>query len=247
MSRFDAFLHRTDERLALPRATRSLILVEIAADLDDLFQHYLSQGLSEEDAAARAEAKVDMSDVALAELVRIHSDARGWSDRLIRNARPFWERIAMALIVIFFVISAALLAVETDVRLLDHLTRFIWPIAAVFVVLVIFLIVQLVRSSSDTANPRQLRESLATPLFLGAASLVVGFAGTGITMYRALMRMAAVPEHAAPIFARAFLGTTATFAVALLVTLFAGIVWFVLAGRAARVEDDAAKSLLGVS
>jgi hypothetical protein len=57
MSRFNVFLHRTGERLALPKATRSLILVEIASDLEDLFQHYLQEGLSEEEAAAKAEEK----------------------------------------------------------------------------------------------------------------------------------------------------------------------------------------------
>ena len=94
MSRFNVFLHRTGERLALPKATRSLILVEIASDLEELFNHYVQQGLSEEEAAARAEEKVDMSDEALAELVRIHSDARSWTDRIARRVQPLWERLA---------------------------------------------------------------------------------------------------------------------------------------------------------
>ena len=246
MSRFNAFLHRTGDRLALPKATRSLILVEIAADLDDLYQHYLEQGLTEEEAAARAEEKVDMSDEALTELVRIHADARGWTDRMSRRTHPLWERIVMGLIVIFFFASAALMVVETDIRLLNHLTRVIWPIFGIFVALLVFLIVQLTRSP-DHVSPKRLRDSLATPLFLGAASAMVGLASTGISMYRALMRMAADPEHAAPVFARAFLSTTATFAIALLVTLAAGVVWFILAGRVARSEDDAARTFLAVS
>ena len=102
MSRFNLFLHRTGERLALPKATRSLILVEIASDLEELFDHYVQEGLSEDEAAARAEEKVDMSDEALAELVRIHSDARSWTDRIARRTQPFWEQIAMVLIVLFF-------------------------------------------------------------------------------------------------------------------------------------------------
>ena len=101
MSRFNQFLHHTGERLTLPKATRSLILVEIASDLEDLFQHYIRQGSSEEEAAARAEEKVNMSDEALAELVRIHSERRGWSDRISRRAQTLWERIALSLIVLF--------------------------------------------------------------------------------------------------------------------------------------------------
>jgi len=245
MSRFNAFLHRTEERLALPKATRSLILVEIAADLNDLFQYYLQQGLSEEEAAERAEEKVDMSDEALTELVRIHSDTRGWTDRMVRVGKPLGERIAMDLIVIFFFISAVLMAVETEIRLLDHLSDFIWPIAGIFLALLVSFLFQMTRNL-EGVSPLRLRQSLVTPLFLGAASLVVGFAGTGISMYRALMRMAATPEQAGPIFSQALLGATATLAAALLVTLSAGIVWFILGGRVIRFEDRATKIFLEV-
>jgi len=238
MSRFNVFLHRTGERLALPKATRSLILVEIASDLEELFNYYVQQGQSEEEAATRAEEKVDMSDEALAELVRIHSDARGWTDRVARRAQPFWERIALALIVLFFIASTTL---DHGVGLFAHLTVFIWPIIGILLALVMFFIVQMMQFS-DHQSPRRLRDSLATPLFLGAASLVVGFAGTGIILYRTLMRMAADPEHAAPLFAKAVLGSTATLAIALIVTLGAGVAWFVLAGRVARLEDDVARA-----
>lgn len=242
MSRFNSFLHATGERLALPKATRSLILVEIASDLEELFNHYLQQGMSEEEAAARAEEKVDMSDEALAELVRIHSDARGWTDRFARRAQPLWERIALTLIVLFFVASAVL---EPDARPFTHVTVFIWPILVILVALVVFFIVQMARSA-DGESPRRLHESLATPLFLGAASLVVGFTGTGIELYRTLMQMAATPQSAAPLFSRAVLGSMATLAIALLVALAAGIAWFVLAGRAAKIEDEAARTYVGV-
>jgi hypothetical protein len=242
MSRFNIFLHRMGERLALPKATRSLILVEIAADLEDLFNHYVQEGLSEDEAAARAEEKVDMSDEALVELVRIHSDARGWTDRIVRRAQPFWERIAMAMIVLFFLGSASL---ATDMRPFAHVTEFIWPIFGILLALVVFFIVQMTRLW-DHPSPRHLRDGLATPLFLGGASLVVGFAGTGIELYRTLMSMAAEPEHAAPLFGRAVIESTTTLAVALLVALCAGVAWFILAGRVARLEDNVARTFLEV-
>jgi hypothetical protein len=242
MSRFNVFLRQTGERLALPKATRSLILVEIASDLEELFNHYIQQGLSEDEAAARAEEKVDMSDEALAELVRIHSDARGWTDRVSRRVQPFWERMALALIVLFFIASTTL---DHGVRPFAHLTGFIWPIIGILLALVVFFIVQVVRFS-DHQSPRRLRDSLVTPLFLGAASVVVGFAGTGIELYRTLLRMATDPEHAAPLFANAVLGSTATLAIALIVALCAGVAWFVLAGKVARLEDDVAREFLEV-
>lgn len=242
MSRFNVFLHQTGERLALPKATRGMILVEIASDLEDLFQHYLQQGLSDEEAAERAEEKVDMSDDALAELVRIHSDARGWTDRIVRRAQPFWERVAMAMIVLFFIAASVL---DHGVRPLAHVTGFIWPILGILLALVGFFIVQMTRFPDDP-NTRRLREGLVTPLFLGAASVVVGFAGAGIELYRALRRMVADPEHAASLFSQAALGSTATLAIALLVALGAGVAWFVLAGRVARLEDDVARTYMEV-
>lgn len=240
MSRFNVFLHRTGERLALPRTTRSLILVEIASDLEDLFQHYLQEGLSEVEAAAKAEEKVDMSDEALAELVRIHSEARGWTDRIARRVQPFWERIALALIVLFFVAAPML---EADARPFAPVNNFIWPIGAIFLALLASFIVQMILFS-DRPSPRRLRDGLATPLFLGAASLLVGFAGTAIELYRTLMRMAAEPERAAPLFAKVVLETTSTLSVALLVALAAGVAWFLLAGRVARLEDDMSRTFM---
>jgi hypothetical protein len=85
------------------------------------------------------------------------------------------------------------------------------------------------------------------PLFLGAASLVVGFAGCGIEMYRSLMRMAADPERAAPLFAQTVLDVTGNLTVALLVALCAGVAWFVLAGRVTRIEDNAERAYTGVN
>jgi hypothetical protein len=240
MSRFNVFLHKTDERLALPKATRSLILVEIASDLEELFNYYIQQGLSEEEASVRAEEKVDMSDEALSELVRIHSEAHGWTDRFVRRVHSFWERIALTVIVFYFVASAAL---HSNVSLSANLTIFIWPILAVFVGLVVIFVVQMARFS-DHPSPRRMRDGLAAPLFLGAASLVIGFMGTGIELYRTLMRMAAEPNSAGPLFAQSILGVTATLAIALLVALAAGVAWFVLAGRFARLEEDVARTFM---
>jgi len=242
MSRFNVFLHKTDERLALPKATRSLILVEIASDLEELFNHYIQQGFSEEEAAVRAEEKVDMSDEALAEIVRIHSESHGWTDRIVRRVHSFWERIALTVIVFYFVAIAAL---HSNANLFANLTVFIWPVLAVFVGLVVIFVVQMARFS-DHPNPRRMRDGLATPLFFGAASLVIGFMGTGIELYRTLKRMAAEPEIAGPLFAQSVLGVTATLAISLLVALTAGVAWFVLAGRFARLEDDVARTFMEV-
>jgi uncharacterized membrane protein len=243
MSRFHSVLSQTGDRLSLPKATKSLILVEIAADLEDLFQHYLQQGLSEEEAAARAEEKVDMSDDALVELVQIHSDARGWTGRISRRAQPFWERLAMAAIVVFLF---AITILEAELPLiLARTSVFVWPVLAIFVALVVSSIVQGIRLSGRS-NLRRLRADLATPLFFGGASLVVGFGGFAIDLYLALRRMVHDPENAPNYLARAFLGGTSTLMIAFLVALCSALAWFIFSGRVARLEQDAVKTLLEV-
>jgi hypothetical protein len=242
MSRFSDFLQQTGERLSLPKATRSLILVEVAADLDDLFEHYLSQGLSEEEAAARAEEKVDMSDEALAELVRIHSDMRSWTDRITGRVQPFWERMAMAAIVLYLVAGAA---ITLDAQLFSRTSVFVWPVLAIFVALMVSSVVQMVRFSTHP-DPRRLRADLATPLFLGGASLVIGFGGFAIDLYLALRLMADHAGDAAPISSRAIMGGVSTLMIALLVALCAAVVWFVFAERVARLEQRTTSSLLEV-
>ncbi len=148
----------------------------------------------------------------------------------------------MGLIVLFF---AASIALEPDARPFAHVTIFIWPLLVIFLALVVFFIFQLARFS-DHQSPRRMHESLVTPLFLGAASVVVGFAGAGIELYRTLKRMAATPDNAAPLFSHVVLGSTGTLALALLIALAAGVVWFVLAGRVTKIEDAAARAYMGV-
>jgi hypothetical protein len=242
MSRFSSFLQQTGERLSLPKATRSLILVEVAADLDDLFEHYVGQGLSEEEAAARAEEKVDMSDEALAELVRIHSDMRSWTDRIAGRVQPFWERLAMAAIVLYLVGGTV---ITLDAQFFSRTNVFVWPVLAILAALVVSSGVQVVRFSTHP-NPRRLRADLATPLFLGCASLVVGFGGFAIDLYFSLRLMAVHAEDAAPISSRAIMGGVSTLMIALLVALVAAVVWFVFAGRVARLEQRTTSSLLEV-
>ena len=51
MSRFAGVLKRVSDGLDLPQPTRSRILLEMAGDLQDLYEHHLGQGMDEERAA----------------------------------------------------------------------------------------------------------------------------------------------------------------------------------------------------
>ena len=53
MSRFAELLGRTAARLDIPQPARSRVLLELAGDLDALYEHYRGLGLEEDEASRR--------------------------------------------------------------------------------------------------------------------------------------------------------------------------------------------------
>jgi hypothetical protein len=72
MSRFTDLLRRTNDRLDLPQPVKSRILLKIASDLDDMYRHFIGQGIAGNEAVRRVEEKFELSDNALRELVQVH-------------------------------------------------------------------------------------------------------------------------------------------------------------------------------
>lgn len=75
MSRFDRVLRRAERGLQAPEPRRSRILMEMAADLEDLYRTYREQGLGETEARRRAEEWLAPSTTALASLRSVHLPA----------------------------------------------------------------------------------------------------------------------------------------------------------------------------
>lgn len=75
MSRFARVLRRVERRLEAPEPERSRILMEVAADLEDLYQAYRERGMEEAEARRRAERWLAPSTTALASLRSVHLPA----------------------------------------------------------------------------------------------------------------------------------------------------------------------------
>ena len=105
MSRFAPLLRRTGQRLEIPQPARSRVLLELAGDLEDLYDLYLQRGLDEVEAARRVEEKFAVSDDVLIQLTRLHQSAlRRWLDRLSEQAQTRWERSILAAVIQFVVV-----------------------------------------------------------------------------------------------------------------------------------------------
>ena len=72
MNKFTLFLKRINERLSLLQPLKSQILLEVAGDLEDIYEFYKNKGLNEYEAMQKAEEKLDLTDDTLSELIRVH-------------------------------------------------------------------------------------------------------------------------------------------------------------------------------
>lgn len=239
MNRFQAILRHTNERLQLPQATRSRILLEMAGDLEDLYQHYRSEGLDEVEATRRAEEAFAVSDDALGRLVAVHRPAL---ERLTEHLAGGWEKILLGALLAFAVLMGGHAAMASG-GFLARAGVFVWPVLALNAVALGIVLAKLhalvVRRGLDV---RRLRSGLGGLLFAAAGSLAVGLNGSLVEVFLHLRRFAAgAPEY---VLGNCMIRVSALMIVAMVTAILAALAWFVLVRWAARIENRQADELL---
>lgn len=244
MNRFTGLLKRTAARLDLPEPVKSHVLLEMAADLEDMFAAYRERGLGEEEAARRVEEKFDVSDDALNELTRLHRSAlRRGMDRLSEQAQTRWEKLMLVAILLFVALMTGGLLL-TDGFFSDA-SLFVWPGVAVGVAAVgVFIAKAHQLYIRKERGLRRLRWGLPFLLLLACAALFNGVFGFFIGMQTAMGRAAAGPEGTHIYLMDWLMGSSATMILSLMVAMLAAILWFVLMNKVKRVELAEAALLL---
>jgi hypothetical protein len=244
MSRFAALLRRTADRLEIPQPARSRVLLELAGDLEDSYEHYRGLGLEEAEAARKVEEKFDVSDEALAQLVRLHHPAfRRWLDRFSVQAQSLWERLMLTLVLLFVIAMTGSQLLSTS--FFEDAGAYVWPtVISAIVAVGIFLAKGYQLFLKKDHDIRHLRRLLPTLLITAFASLFTGIFGYFLGMYLAMMRVAADMENAHFHLASWLTGSTATMIVSLLVAILAALFWFVLMAKVRRIESAEATLLL---
>jgi len=114
MNPFRSILKKINSNLNLPQPQKSRILLEIAGDLLDLYQYYLNQGYSEEEAKQKAEIKLALDQNSIAEMVNLHNSGfRKLFTRLSQQTQTKWEQAGILAVLLvlfslfFFSISTA--------------------------------------------------------------------------------------------------------------------------------------------
>jgi hypothetical protein len=236
MSKFSGLLREISERLDLPQPDKSHILLEIASDLDDMYRFFLEKGLGEEEAARRAEERLDLSDAALEELVEIHeSGMRKLLGRISEQARTRWERVllAMAVIVVAAYSGRRILSAE----LYEQASRFVWPIllfALAALVITIWQIYKLyIKKDHDI---RTLGVGLPWLITPGAGCLLTGLIGMLYEFHRSVRMAVDEVDRSLVFLIECALRCSAMMMVGLVTAIAIGIVWFVLMNKVRSIE-----------
>lgn len=257
MNSFAPLLKTINEKLNLPQPTKSKIVLEIAADLDDLFHLYVTKGLSENEARKRAAEKFDVSDEALAQLVRIHETGfRKFIYKLSEQAQTRWERVA--LFIILLLIIAAGIHTVTVTQSFHNSNFFIWPILGIAFVAIIFSLNKFYNLYiKKDHNIKKLQSGLPFILFLAGLSPFVGACGyfmeiysagrhtilPGITFFIETFNLndsgQALISMIDSQIRSSFIAMTS-----LLVTILVSLIWFILMNKVLRIERVESEFLL---
>jgi hypothetical protein len=244
MTRFKELLGRTAQKLDLPQPARSRVLLELAGDLEALFDLYVRRGVDETEAARRVEEKFAVSDDVLEQLTRLHRFAlRRWLDRLSEQAQTRWERSILAALILFvIVVTGPKLMTTTFIR---DASGWIWVVAAIALMALALAAAKTYQLFlKGDHRPGHLRTGLPAIIFLGCASLFTGFFGLVLGLYRDLARMAAGMGPLPAPMLDWLLGSIATMTASLMVAVLCAVVWFFLMSKVKRIEQAEAALLL---
>jgi len=245
MSRFTQILSDADSRLTVPEPARSRILLEIAADMEDLRREYLARNVSEEEAVAAVVDHFDLSDEALRELVRVHdTPVKRSLDSLSGQVRGPWSRLLLIVFAFFVILVSGTLLLQGD--LYRDSSRLIWvllPLIAAGVVMAGTRGVRLIRAG-DLWNPG-LRSGLGRLLGLSVVILLVTGAGLWVELYLSALRIRGAPGEALIHLVGWLHMASATLVVSLSGALVLGFLWFFLEARVRQQESKAITGLFG--
>lgn len=257
MNSFAPLLKRINKKLNLPQPTKSKIVLEISADLDDLFHFYITKGLTENEAMKRAAEKFDVSDEAIAQLVQIHETGfRKFIYKLTEQGQTRWERVAL-FITLLLIIASSVHTISVT-QYFHNASLFIWPILAIaFMAIVLGLIKFYSLYIKKDHNIKKLRSGLPFILFLAGLSPFVGACGyfmeiystggytilPGITFLIGVFSLSDSSHGLIPVIdsltRSSFIAMTS-----LLVTILVSLIWFVLMNKVLKIERVESEFLL---
>jgi hypothetical protein len=257
MNRFHPFLKKINSKLDLPQTTKSSIILEISADLHDLYDFYLTQGLSEEEASQKAQEKIDVSDEALELLVAIHQS--GFQKFLQNISQKIINRVEItALVIVVLALIVLTIQVITSSPFFSQVSLFVWPILGFsFIVFIIALIKYYELYLKKDHNLKRIRNGLTPILFFGGLIIFTGIFGYLFEIYQSggytispgisfFFHLFTVTDSSQtlPHFLTALIRSSTVGMISLLMTIVICHIWFFLMNKIWKIEQAEYEFLL---
>jgi hypothetical protein len=244
MNRFKSVLLDLDSRLLVKEPARSRVLLEVAADMDDLYQEFLHRGLEEADAEAAVIDHFDLSDEVLRDLVGVHDTPLQRSlETLSVQVRNPWSRFLMVFLALSVTIGYGGLLLRGQAY--HASSGLVWIVMPIFALGLVIAAGSGRRAYQPTGPSSPLfRPDSVRLLGLAVLIVVVTAAGLWVELYLSALRIRAVPGEAVIHLVGWLHMAAATLVIALSCALILGFFWFFLETRVRRRELTAAANLL---
>jgi hypothetical protein len=245
MKRFAAVLTNIDKVLNIPQPSRSRVILEISADMQDLYEHYIRQGLDDEQATSRTVEAFDLSAEEVAAIARVHDSSLGqFLDRFSARTRGNLERTALALTLVPVVLVGYRLALSGG--MVRDSGIWIWlllagAIAAVAVGMSKWYGLFVVKNHSI----RAVRKRLNSALYIALAQLVTGFVGMYVDLFQTWVTSSVDKAMTVTYLAHWLQRSSALLSTATIAALASGLIWVVNSGKAVSIEQYEAELIIG--
>ena len=244
MKRFARELRKIHRMLDIPQPSRSRVVLEIAADMEDLYEHYIARGLDEEEAAARTIETFDLSAEPIAAIADVHAPPfRRFLDRFPARTRGIAERTALVIATAPVALIGYRLARSGG--MFEDTGAWIWPLLAGTVAVVALGITKwyglfVVKEHAV----RAVRRGLDAALYIALGQLATGFIGMYVDLFRTWVKASADRAMTISYLAHWLQRSSALLSTAMIAALLSGLIWIATSGKAAAIEQYEAELIL---
>ncbi|MBN1290695.1 MAG: hypothetical protein JXB48_02565 [Candidatus Latescibacteria bacterium] len=236
MSRFSPLLQRMNERITLPQPEKSRVLQEMAGDLDELYELYLSRGYDELEAQRLAEEKVEAGDETITLLIQLNDTfIRKLLRRLSELTQKRMETISWVTLLVLLCMAFTMKIMNSEL-ISDSI--FVWILS--------FLAISLFGVSvskyyslyiKKDHEIERLHSGLSLIFFLGALSLLTGLNGFFYELHKAFINTAKETDKMQIYISIAIQRSLALIAVGFVIAVCAALVWFIFTLKTLSIEQ----------
>jgi hypothetical protein len=249
MGRFTPILKKINDQLDVPQPEKSRIMIEIAADLEEMYQHYLGEGLDEEQAFKKTSGTLALSNHSIRELSELHlKGVRRWMAGFGPGVLERWEKILLIFVV--SMILATGLYMTMEMPFFSDASIFAGPVYMLFGVAIILALIKVyrlyIRRDHDL---KRIYDHMSLLLLLSGAILFSGTFGYYLEFMLArsrvfiygplyfLLTLITGDQNVAPELLMGWLiSSTSMMVITLMAAIITALIWFILYLKISRIE-----------